>query len=473
VAIWKSLGVALLVAATAACGSSSGPAAERSFSLAAQPMARCVLAVEVPAWCGVLSVAENPAQPNGRRIDLRVAVVPAQSTPVASDPVFFLAGGPGGAASEDWKMASRIFPGIHFHRDIVLVDQRGTGGSHPLSFPEILPGELLTDYVNRALSSIDADLRYYTTSVAMDDVDAVRAALHYSKIDLYGGSYGATAAQYYVRQHPDHVRAVVLDGGTGLDVPIMELVAANSQRALDAVLDRCAADFDCHEAFPNVRQEFATVLARLDTYPVRTRGTDGQPLIVTHESFAGVIHAKLLGAADAAGIPWLIHRAALGDFGPVVEALGSVPSTPLQVMSVVIRCSEAWARYDPAEVRRTGAGSYYMSAQAAAAGSQALGCAYLPVGVAPPNDGAPLATSLPVLMLNGDADPQDPPANIAGTAALMPNSLLVAVPGQGHTVGHIGCLTGVVAEFFERGAVDPTFANQCVGTIQTPSFQLS
>lgn len=471
----KILAAVIVAGAAVACGSSSSTSTTHPLVLDGRPMAECLLSGTVQARCGMLSVPENPGSPEGRHIELRVVVVPAQTSPVQPDPVFFLAGGPGGAATESWSQASLIFPGIHYQRDIVLVDQRGTGSSHAMTFPDVNPGESISDYVRRALAAIDGDPRYYTTSVAMDDLDTVRAALGYTKIDLYGGSYGATAAQYYMRQHADHLRAVVLDGGTALDVPIMELIAANSQRALDAVFDRCAADFDCNSAFPDVRQELPVVLALLDNHPLRTRVLDssGEPIVVTRELFAGVIHSRLLTASDAATIPLLIHSAASGRFDAIVTIAASLPPSPLQVMSAVIRCSEAWARFDPAEVMRTGAGSYYASAQAAAATGQAAGCQYLPKGVVPAGDGLPPASTIPVLLLNGDADPQDPPANVAGLGDVLPNSLEVVVPGQGHTVGHLGCLTGVVAEFIERGAVDAPFARQCAATIQTPPFQLS
>ena len=473
--------MARLVAVAAAvlvvgCGSSTeSGGGQRQFTLGGKAMAPCVLASGAGAFCGTLSVAENQTKAGGRRIGLRVAVIPAGSAPVAADPVFFIAGGPGGASSEDWSLAPSIFPGLYLHHDIVLVDQRGTGGSHKLELPPPNPGEDLPTYAHRVLPGLDGDPRYYTTAVAMDDLDAVRAALGYSKIDLYGGSYGATAVQYYLRQHGDRVRAAVLDGGTLLDVPIMELVAANSQRALDSVMDRCASDLDCVTAFPNLRAEFAAVMARLDRAPAVTGVIDpasGEPVVVTQDFFAGVIHSKLLGADTAAAIPWLIHRAAAGHFEDVAAGSDSSP-TPNLVMSLEIRCTEAWARYDPAEVRRTGAGSYYMAAQLSSALMQAQGCPFLPAGYAPPDDAQPLHTSVPVLLLNGTADPQDPPSNVAGAPIEMPNSLEVPVPAQGHTVGHLGCLPAVVADFITTARVDAAAAQRCAEAVLPPPFQLA
>lgn len=438
-------------------------------------MAPCVLANQLGAFCGQLSVAENPNRPDGRYLDLRVAVIPARSAPVAADPVFFITGGPGGASTEDWASAPATFPGVYLHHDIVLVDQRGTGASHKLELPAPEPGENLADYARRVLPAIDGDPRYYTTAVAMDDLDAVRAALGYSKIDLYGSSYGATAVQYYLRQHGDHVRTAVLDGGTLIDVPIMELIAANSQHALDAVMDRCAADLECSTAFPNLRSKFTAVMTRLDRAPVTSNVVDqatGELVVVSHELFAGVIHAKLLDARTAATIPWFINRVADGHYDEVAT-INAGPGTPNLVMSIEIRCTEAWARFNPDEVRRTGAGSYYLSAQVAAAQLQAMGCPLLPRGYVPADDAQPLQTAIPVLLLNGAADPQDPPSNVADARVEMPSSLVVSVPGQGHTVGHLSCLPTVVADFIAAGAADADAARQCAETVPLPPFKVA
>ena len=457
----------------AACGSGAANPAPRSFSLAGEPMVRCTVAA-LDYWCGVLKVPENRSLAGGRTIDLQVDVFPARSGSGGGTPVFFLAGGPGDATTRSWAGAPTTFAELSRHHDIVLVDQRGTGSSHRLVLPDPLPGETPAEYARRAMSGVDGDPRYYTTAVAMDDLDSVRKALGYGRIDLYGGSYGATAAQYYMRQHGEHVEAAVLDGGTLLDVPILELVAANSQHALDGVLNRCAAAAACRTAFPDPRGEMSTVLARLTRSPVTTSFQDpstGQPAVMTAEFFASAIHNQLLAASTAATVPWLIHRAYEGNYGD----LASPNASPLEatlLMAVVIRCSEAWARYDPEQVRLTGAGSYYLSAQLAAAQGVAAGCPLAPKGFVPAGDALPLRTSLPVLLLNGTEDPQDPPSNVAGAPLEMPHSYSLAVPAQGHTVGHIGCLPSVVAAFFDAKRVDTARALSCASNLGTAQFKL-
>jgi pimeloyl-ACP methyl ester carboxylesterase len=465
------LAVALLAAS--ACG---GPTQNesRQFLLQGRSMTPCTLARGEVALCGVLRVPEDPSNRAGRSIDLQVAVHPAVASSGIQEPVFFVAGGPGDSAVQSWAQAASIFPMLDTHHDIVLVDQRGTGGSNEMLVPPIGSAESATDYASRVLAGLPGDPRYYTTSVAMDDLDAVRAALGYSSIDLYGGSYGATAVQYYLRQHGDRVHLAVLDGGTLLDVPIFELFPASSQRALDGVLARCRSDEQCNAAFPDPAGELTAVLARLTASPVTSTvlDTDGRPTVLTADFLAGTIHGRLLSASSAATIPWLIHRAAVGDFDAVVKE-GIQPSTATRMMALEILCSEAWARFDPAAVATAGAGSYLLPSELSAAQNQAQVCPMVPPGVVPPGDALPVSSQVPVLLLNGEDDPQDPPANVAEAQQQMPNSVTLVARAQGHTVGNLGCLPAVVVAYFDTGRVDQAVAKACAQGLPLVPFKLA
>ena len=241
---------ALLVGCTSAPGRSAAPA-DHARLLAGQPMATCTISGEVPvkasfpAYCGTLLVPEDRSKPSGRQIGLRVAVVPAVAADAKPDPFFALAGGPGEASTSFFAWLPGLYTDVHATHDIVLVDQRGTGASNPLTLPA-MPDTTglsaaeadarLSAWAKESLAGLDADPRMYTSSVAADDLDAVRAALGYDKIDLYGASYGGELAQYYLRQHEDHVRVAIMDGTTPLDVHVLELMAATSQHALDLLL---------------------------------------------------------------------------------------------------------------------------------------------------------------------------------------------------------------------------------------------
>jgi pimeloyl-ACP methyl ester carboxylesterase len=451
-----------------------------------QPMRACRLHGGA-ALCGTLTVAENPDDPTARQIDLNVAVIPARGPDPEPDPLFMLAGGPGGAAIDSFGWSFSTFSRLNATRDFVLVDQRGTGGSNRLVAPpspdvtgmdEATRDATIRSWVADVRAELPGDPRFYTTSLAMDDIDAVREALGYERINLYGPSYGATAAQYYLRQHEEHVRAVVLDGGTLLDVPIFERIAANSQRALDLLFRRCVADPACQPAFPDLEAEFEAVVARLAEAPVSTpiiHPGSGEPIVFDSTTFAAGVHSALVDASFSSRLPALIHLAFLERWDAVAEAIaqanvGQAAGDDQLVMSAVIRCSEAWARYDPAEVQRLGAGSYSLDLQLEGARAQAESCRYVPDGVVPGDDAEPVRSDVPVLLVVGDADPQDPPPNVEDAPVELPNSLTVVVPGMGHTVGHLGCMPSIIVNFFEAGTVDGLDVSCAATGVPIPPF---
>ncbi len=454
----------------------------RAFELDGTPMKPCSVG-GFEAVCGDLVVPEDRADPSGRQIPMHVVVIPSLDEAPAADPVFFLTGGPGGAATADWSSAPATFPGVHARHDIVLVDQRGTGGSNLLMFPEPpdVTGlsapevrERLVPWLEATLEDLGADPRFYTTAAAADDLDDVRAALGYDRIDLYGSSYGATLAQYYVRQHEDRVRAVVLDGGSLVDVPMLELMPARSQEALDSVLARCAADAECHEAFPDPSAQLTKAMRRLRQHPVESALTDpisGEPIVVTADVLSGQIH-DLIKTGRSGEVPRLIGLAAAGIVEPVAElarAAAQAGDPARLVLYWSVLCSESWAALDPDETAELSAGSYLLPVSLVSARNLALGCSLLPPASLPPGDGAPVRSDVPVLLLTGSEDPQDPPANVMHAPRELPNSLTVVVPSQGHVVGYLGCLPDVVAAFVEAGSVEGLEV-ECVGAIPPPPF---
>ena len=413
-------------------------------------------------------------------------VVPAADPNPEPDPVFFLAGGPGEAATQGWATAASMFPGVHARRDIVLVDQRGTGVSNPLEVPETpdLSGLSVRQIRARlrsaedALEGLDADPRSYASPQAADDIDDVRAALGYDRIDLYGASYGATLAQYYLREHGSHVRAVVLDGGTLLDVPIFEAIADRSRDALDSVFARCAADASCRTAFPDPAGELATAMARLARHPVETQVWDPwthDRIVLDARTLANEIH-QLLVVSDSGDVPLVIHEAAVGRYGAVAERVAETSVDPHTeatnlVMFWSIVCSEGWARFDQSRTAKVGTGSYLLRSELGVARAWALACSAMPQASLPPGDAAPVRSTVPVLLLNGAEDPQDPPSNVADAPVELPNSLVVPVPALGHTVGTRGCLPAVVAAFFDAGSVDGLDTN-CVADMVPAPFAM-
>jgi pimeloyl-ACP methyl ester carboxylesterase len=222
--------------------------------------------------CGSYEVLEDRAARNGRSIRLKIVLLAAESKR-EPDPLFILAGGPGQAATGNAKFFAETFAQVRRTRDIVLVDQRGTGGSSGLEcdlygtstqghLGDLFPLESVRQCADQWHTR--ADLRFYTTEIAMADLDEVRGAMGYERINLFGTSYGARAAQVYMRQFPHRVRSVIMKGVTPITVPLTLPMARDAQHAWDLLCEDCAADPACNVAFPKLKSEFETVFARLE-----------------------------------------------------------------------------------------------------------------------------------------------------------------------------------------------------------------
>ncbi|HVM56430.1 MAG TPA: alpha/beta fold hydrolase [Gaiellaceae bacterium] len=430
----------------------------------------------VHGWCGNVAVPEDPLRPAGRTISLRVAVLPATTQPAAGA-LFYLEGGPGGAATASAIRVNQLFAEVGRDRDLVMVDQRGTGGSHALSCADepvrASDAAAVAAYVRRCFARLRDDPRLYTTSVAADDLEAVRRTLGYGRIDLYGGSYGATLAQVYLRRHPDSVRSAVLDGASLPGVRIYELSARNAERALDAQLARCAAAPACRHAFPHPRRELSELLAR----PPRRVTVQAGTYTLSADDVAWTVAALSAAAEGAALIPYTIDAAAHGDYKPLARAYAEQIGPDLDprarlAMSWEILCSESWARFDPAATARAGAGSYLADAAVARAQLFRRACRAVPRGRVPADAAAPAVTRAPVLLLAGGADPLDPAGNLRGWRRVFPNGRLVIVPGAGHGAIAYGCVPTLVARFVARGSAGG-LDTACAARAPLPPFLVS
>jgi pimeloyl-ACP methyl ester carboxylesterase len=462
-----------LAAATLAVAPVAGDAGPRPRP-AALRLTPCSVG-SVPARCGTLAVHENRATRDGRVITLRVTVVPARGESTRPDPVFWLAGGPGVAANDDAAGAVRFLEDVNEQRDLVFVDQRGTGPSTNLSCPKGSDPARWADEVRDCLADLPGDPAAYTSAWAVDDVDDVRDALGYRAINLYGGSYGATAVQVYLQRHPERVRTATLLSGSLLDVPLFERFPASSQQALDAVFARCAADPACRAAFPDPASDLRAVAARLDAGPVELvpEPATGSRMVVHREDLGAGLHNLLREVQTAATVPFLLHAISGGDWSPVLAAMrSSGPSTPpsWSMMNLTILCHEPWARMRPDETRTLG--SYLNYADVRALTVPEAVCAAVPV---PPPEAIyrdPVVVSVPMLLLNGSADPQDPPENVASAGRTYPRSLALTIPGQSHTYSGAGCLGTVIGAFIDSASTEDLPAG-CLAGMPIPPFKLS
>jgi pimeloyl-ACP methyl ester carboxylesterase len=484
------LGFVLAAPLAAACGSQSAPSSPAPPRPAARErLAPCnVEGVAEQLLCGTYSVWENRSSRQGRKIDLRIIVVPGQGTALAPDPIFALAGGPGDAATNSargWVIDREVRAG----RDVVLVDQRGAGASHRLDCrvprdagdvqayfePTLPPAE-----VRRCRAELDqiADLTQYTTSIAADDLDEVRAWLGYDQINLHGGSYGTRAALVYVRRHAAHVRSAILTGVVAMDQLSPLFHASGGKRALDLLFDTCARTPECAAAFPDLPAEHERVLAGLDR--ARGRATvnspvDGHPVSVTipRDIFAEQIRFALYNAGTASATPYVIHRAAQGDFDPFARlAMRWEPAFRKILawgMHLSVTCAEDVPFMSSDSIDQQIAGTYLRGYRVL---QQVAACKEWRRGAIPSGFHQPVSSTIPMLLISGPYDPVTPPEWAEKVAAHLPRSFHLVVPDGHHGGGrlsHPECLDRLKAAFLERATSDG-LDTSCVATMKRPPF---
>ena len=437
------------------------------------------------AYCGTLDVFENRETRQGRTIALKIVVLPGLGSDGSPDPLFFLAGGPGQGAAQMAKGVGELFRRIQTKRDIVLVDQRGTGDSNPLNCTTN-HDSLRTlnesddeglERLRKCLAGFDADPTLYMTTIAMDDLDDVRAHLGYERINLYGGSYGTRAALVYLRQHGDRVRSVVLDGVAPPDMRLPLFFARDAQRALDKLVADCASDATCRGQYPALAARTRALLTRLEATPVRVRLTHPRTGIADEVTVDAAFVANILAGAlysplTAALIPELIRRAHAGDFQGLL-ALGLVNERAAENMSVGMQlsvvCAEDYPRIKPDDAVRESEGSVFAEHLLR---SQLRACEFWPKGRVPASYYEPVTSAVPALVLSGDLDPVTPPFWGETVATYLRNSRHIIVPGTGHGTVATGCGARLVQDFVERGTVDG-LDTSCLEGLRRPPFFLT
>jgi pimeloyl-ACP methyl ester carboxylesterase len=418
----------------------------------------------VRARCGHVVVPLAHARRHGPTIALRVAVIPALEKPVRRDAFTYLAGGPGGAATDFAADAAAIWRGVNLHHDILLVDQRGTGGSHPLECPypsPVVTPKSLRPYIASCLRRLHANPLQYGTIAAADDLDAVRQALGYRRLDLYGSSYGATLAQEFLIRHPRSVRTIVLDGATLVSIPFYSRFATNGQRALEAVAARCHDAANCAAAYPAWSAQLVRLIRAWNRSPIHLPGAGR----FTGDNLAGVVQSLTTSAEGASELPDLVSRAAAGDLLPLSEHVvgGERITSSLLFWSIV--CNEPWVGLGSKWSGRSYLGGFTRHALSTA---HAV-CSLLPAHHEPQTEWAlPRSSGVPVLALVGGADPQDPLGNLTGLHRHFRNATVIIAHGMAHTVGQYGCLGALVSRFVNRGGGEVD--TSCVRDVRPTPF---
>ena len=437
-----------------------------------------VTGLDFESLCGTLTVPEDPTASAGETIALRVLVVPAVSPNPEPDPLFFLAGGPGQAASEVASTVMRAFDRIHKRRDLVFVDQRGTGASRPLRCPSIdhlsLTEQLALDPVEQSaacLAALPADPKHYTTSIAMDDLDRVRQALGYETINLYGASYGTRAGLIYMRQHPDAVRTAILDGVAPVQMVLGLHFAEDGHAALQAVFDDCAADAACSGAFPSLQADFESLMASLPRSVSFEHARTGETseMMLDADMVAAGVRGQLYLPTFSSLLPLAISDAVQGNFSPLLaQTVGfseGLSDSVYDGMQMAVLCAEDVPRL-PEDTAPYTDGTFL--GDAVIADLPAM-CSGWPSGAPRLDADQPVRSEAPTLLLSGALDPVTPPRWAELAAETLPSSRHLIAPGAGHNVAPLGCVPRLMEAFLDAGSA-AELETDCVDAITRPPF---
>ena len=486
----RSLRVAIVLAgATALVAAGSAPPA---LTLGLHLTACTVGKSKVPARCGTFVVYEDRDAGAGRAIALRLVVLRAEHP--TGRAIFWNPGGPGasavafapfiadGAIAKDLSQLRRRY-------DVVLVDNRGIGGTHaqqcnltPAAHPETYFSQLWPDGLLAACRTrlaLNANLSLYGTSLAADDLDDIRAALGYSKIVLSGGSYGTFFALVYMRQHPDRVESAVLDGVAPPHLLIVPLEdAAGAELAMRDLIADCGRDAACDASFPRFAEHFAEVVRRFDKGPISIRIRNSmtkkpQTVRLSKEVFAERLRQALYDPGAAAYVPYIVERAYHGDgvpLGVLVETVTQGLAAEVALgLNLSVTCAEDIPFITEADVRRTSAHSFEGDVRVRA---QQRACRIWNVDAVSSSFNVPVQSNAAVLMISGSDDPATPAAFAAEQLAYLPNAKRVLVKGAGHAT-EIPCTDRLKVAFVLAGSARGLDVSSCSGAFHRPRFQTS
>lgn len=475
--MFRSLGAiaiaCALVLSQSACDQATTPS--RRVALAECRLPRVASAVQ----CATIEVPESRSAPDARRIRIFAAILPANSASPDADPLVILAGGPGQAASNLGVFAERLTD-VRRTRDVVLIDQRGTGRSSPLTCAAFKPTDddvLETDPLPRARACRDelatggVDPAQYTTSAWVADLEAMREALGYVRWNLWGGSYGTRVAQEYTRRHPERVRTMILDGVAppGMVIPVDLWVTREA--ALQAILTACTASPTCGKAHPGIGDVLGAIEAAFgpggrDVAIVDPATGASRNVHATFDLVLALVQPLTYTPETAAMLPELLALAADGQIAPLLAALPAPSPTQPEAMNTAllfsVTCTEDAPRVTPAEADRRLAP---LPTRTLAERTLAV-CGIWPHGAAPADFAQPLASDVPTLLFSGGMDPVTPPAYGTEVARGLARSRHVVAPGYGHIVSPHACGPRLIAAFLD--APDgSTLAPECIKHFET------
>jgi len=431
-----------------------------------------------PLRCVTIDVPLDPARADAGTLPLHVTIAAAVREAAVADPLFVLAGGPGQAGSDIVFLLDVAFARVRTTRDIVLIDQRGTGRSGRLACGDVAELDLADEATIEArmrdcLAALDASLQHYSTANAAHDIDRVRAALGYDAINVWGGSYGTRLAQTYARLYPQRVRALILDSVAAPE-QIIGLLGNDPQQALEALFQRCERESACAARYPWLRQAFAELDARLREQTIEAairhpRSAEPQRLKVSHARFVEAVRVSLYQPQFAARLPYLLDEASRNNWQPFASLLATqadfAGESMAMGMTLAVLCAEDLAHLTTAEIDA--------EAKASFLGGRFLDglkryCPQLPVTARARPDTTTIAA--PALLLSGALDPVTPPSRADAAAAHMPLAQHVVVAHAGHGVSHLGCAPRLLRQFLD--APEQRLDASCLERLSLPPLML-
>ena len=422
--------------------------------------------------CATLEVPLDHAAPDAGSLELFYARIPALTANPAPDPLVVINGGPGGSSVDLYLQGRNAFEPVRRDRDILLLDQRGTGRSLSgldCELPEDF--ELVTATADEiratvaaCIAEFDYDPRFFTTSVAVRDLEALREALGIVEWNVYGISYGTRVAQHYLRRHGERVRTTILDGVVPAELTLGPGIATDAEAALDAIFARCLADPACSERFGRLDEQFAelrTLFMGRTVEVILNDPVTGQPKSVELDEshLQGVVRLMSYSDATAALLPLVIDQAWQGNYLPLAAQaelqIEAVAESIGFAMHNSVVCTED-APFFPAVAEPDGALPYLGTT--IVDGLRAI-CENWPAGVIDDDFKLPVTSERPVLLLSGEFDPVTPPAYaLRVIESGLRNSLHLVGPAQGHGLATVGCVPRLIARFVDTAdpaSVDP------------------
>lgn len=414
-----------------------------------------------PTQCARIVVPENWDSPGGRGLELHVAIVQAAGKAPKTDPIVVLMGGPGeDAIASGADYASQFAPLLR-ERDLVLVDQRGTGGSAALhcklhedpasNVQDLFPPASIKQCVESLQAH--ADLTRYTFQYFAQDLEAVRRALGYARLNLFAGSYGTRAAQTFIRQYPASVRTAYLGSPVPMDSGGPLAFARTAQDALERMVAQCGADPDCRRNYPDVGAALKRVIAQLDAGKAQGRAPDGRTMTLNRGRVVEWMRSKLYRPQESVSLPWFIREADAGNWNPIVEALLDGAKEMDEALSwglfFAITCSEDLPFLSEADIVRASQGTYlgdYRIRQQQAA------CQYFPRSSLPDGYRLPVVSKVPTLLVTGDADGGTPRSFMDRLAVGFSERATLTMQGQGHTEWN-PCLSERYTKLVNTGSI--------------------